>query len=120
VQLDTLAQVYASKSDQELLALAADPNSLVEEARVVLEGEMRRRNLVAGQQLEAEEEVVLEPSSSLAKSRFATSLLRLALVALFLTFVFKVAGIPLKVSLLGTLALFLLRLAFGWWSPKSG
>jgi len=46
VQLDSLAQLYSSKTDDELLLLAADPNALVEEARPILAEELRRRALV--------------------------------------------------------------------------
>lgn len=46
MQLGSLAQLYSSKTDDELLLLAADPNSLVEEARPILVEELRRRALV--------------------------------------------------------------------------
>src|SRR5258706_12535174 len=42
---DSLVQVYLSKSDDELLLLAADPDSLIEEARPVLAEELGRRGL---------------------------------------------------------------------------
>ena len=42
---DSFAKVYSSKSDDELLALAVDPGSLVEEANRALEAELERRNL---------------------------------------------------------------------------
>ena len=42
---DSLVQHYSSKTDDELLALAANPDSLVEEARPLLADELRRRNL---------------------------------------------------------------------------
>ena len=45
MKLDSLARLYSSKSDDELLALAAEPESLVEEARRSLEFELRQRNL---------------------------------------------------------------------------
>jgi hypothetical protein len=44
---DSLIQVYSAKSDEELLSLTADPNSLTEEARPLLAEELLRRNLVA-------------------------------------------------------------------------
>ena len=47
MQLDSLALFYASKTDDELLALAADLDSLVDEARPVLTDELRRRNLTS-------------------------------------------------------------------------
>jgi hypothetical protein len=55
VQFDDLMQVYSSKTDDELLALAASRDSLVEEARPILEGELRRRSLV-GQPIPTETE----------------------------------------------------------------
>ncbi len=45
MNLYSFAKAYSSKADDELLALAAEPDSLVEEARRVLEVELRRRNL---------------------------------------------------------------------------
>jgi hypothetical protein len=56
VQLDSLAQLYSSKTDDELLWLAADPNSLVEEARPILAEELRRRALVIQPALRTVEE----------------------------------------------------------------
>ena len=46
MQLGSLAQLYSSKTDDELLLLAADPDALVEEARPILAEELRRRALV--------------------------------------------------------------------------
>jgi hypothetical protein len=45
VQASPLAQLYSSKTDDELLTLAADPYSLVDEARPILADELHRRNL---------------------------------------------------------------------------
>lgn len=42
---DSFTQAYSAKSDYELLALAAERDSLVDEARQVLEAELRRRDL---------------------------------------------------------------------------
>jgi hypothetical protein len=44
---DSLVQVYLSKSDDELLSLAADPDSLIEQARPILAEELGRRGLTA-------------------------------------------------------------------------
>ena len=44
---DSLLQLYSSKTDDELLALAANLDSLVEDARPILADELRRRNLVS-------------------------------------------------------------------------
>ena len=46
MQLDSFVELYSSKTDDELLALASSPESLVEEARPILADELRRRNLV--------------------------------------------------------------------------
>jgi len=45
VQTETLATLYSSKTDDELIALAADPNSLTEAAQSVLASELLRRNV---------------------------------------------------------------------------
>jgi hypothetical protein len=45
VQSKSLAEVYSSKSDDELIALASDADALVDEARPVLADELRRRNI---------------------------------------------------------------------------
>ena len=45
MQLDSFRDLYAAKTDGELLSLAADENSLVESARRALADEVRRRNL---------------------------------------------------------------------------
>jgi hypothetical protein len=46
VKLDSFVQLYSSKTDDELLALASSPDSLVDEARPILADELRRRDLV--------------------------------------------------------------------------
>jgi len=45
VQPDSFAQFYASKTDEELLALDADQDSLTDEARLILADELLRRNI---------------------------------------------------------------------------
>jgi hypothetical protein len=45
VQTKSLADTYSAKTDEELIALATDPDSLLEEARTVLADELRRRNI---------------------------------------------------------------------------
>jgi hypothetical protein len=45
VQSKSLAEIYSSKTDDELIALAADAASLVDEARPVLADELLRRNI---------------------------------------------------------------------------
>src|SRR5690242_16977523 len=45
VQPDSFREVYASKTDGELLSLAADKHSLIESARLALADELRCRNL---------------------------------------------------------------------------
>jgi hypothetical protein len=46
VDVHSLAATYSSKTDDELLALAADIDSLFPDARPILESEIRRRNLL--------------------------------------------------------------------------
>jgi hypothetical protein len=48
---DSLVEVYLSKSDDELLSLAADPGSLIEEARPILAEELGRRGLIVAPEL---------------------------------------------------------------------
>jgi hypothetical protein len=45
VQNKALAEIYSSKTDDELIALAADADALVDEARPVLADELLRRNI---------------------------------------------------------------------------
>ena len=45
VQNKPLAEIYSSKSDDELIALAGDADALVDEARPVLADELLRRNI---------------------------------------------------------------------------
>ena len=45
MQLHSFSEFYASKTDGELLSLGAEKDSLVEEARLALADELRRRNL---------------------------------------------------------------------------
>jgi len=45
VQNKSLAEIYSSKTDDELIALAADADALVDEARPVLASELLRRNI---------------------------------------------------------------------------
>ena len=104
MQLDSLREQYSLMSDAGLVALQADSDSLSEEARSVLSDEIRRRNLTQG--FVAEEEHCLEPQSSLAKSRFASSFLKMLLCALLISFVLKVLGVPLEINVPGTLIAF--------------
>jgi hypothetical protein len=45
VKNKSLAEIYSSKTDNELIALAADTDALVDEARPVLADELLRRNI---------------------------------------------------------------------------
>lgn len=45
MQLDSFRDLYASKTDGELLSLNADKNSLADTARLALANKLRRRNL---------------------------------------------------------------------------
>ena len=45
MQTKPLAEIYSSKTDDELIALAADADALLDEARPVLAEELRRRNI---------------------------------------------------------------------------
>jgi hypothetical protein len=105
MQLDSLREQYSLMSDDELLALEADADSLSAEARPVLSNEIRRRNLwyrSLGDDAQGPE----TPQSTLAKSPFASSLLRVLLCALLISFVLKLLGLPLEINLPGTLMAF--------------
>jgi hypothetical protein len=74
LNLDSLAEVYRAKTDEELRILASDSNSLVEEARGVLANEIRLRNLTSQPPTVDTAEVVSDSSSS--KTNFVSSVLR--------------------------------------------
>jgi len=93
-------------SDDEIVALQSDRDALTDEAELLLAEELRRRNLTENQS--AKSSLEGESQSSLAKSHFASSLLRVALYALLVSFVLKVLGVPLQVNLPGTLIVFLI------------
>jgi hypothetical protein len=61
VQPDSFAHHYASKTDDEILALHADQDSLTDEARLILADELRRRNVTA-----------FPPSSDVVKFKIPT------------------------------------------------
>lgn len=107
LKLDSLAEVYRAKTDEELLILASDSDSLVEEARGVLANEIRLRNLTSQPQTVDAEEVVSCPSSS--KSIFVSSAITLGVMVLIATFLLKVFQLPFEVSLPGTLIVFLIQ-----------
>lgn len=48
MQRDSFEQLYSTKTDDELLALAADKASLRDDAKPILVDELRRRNLAEG------------------------------------------------------------------------
>ena len=50
--LEPQAHIYSSKTDDELLVLAADPGSLLETAQRALADELRRRNLVVSNRVD--------------------------------------------------------------------
>jgi membrane protease YdiL (CAAX protease family) len=70
---DLPAQHYSSKTDDELLALAANPDSLVEEARPILADELRRRNLPARPAQIAVEPLIFSPEGTGVAKFFRTA-----------------------------------------------
>ena len=107
LNMDSLAEVYRAKTDEELRILASDSDSLVEEARGVLANEIRLRNLTSQPPTVDTAEVVSDSSSS--KTNFVSSVLMLGLMVLFATFLFKVFQLPFEVSLPGTIIVFLIQ-----------
>jgi hypothetical protein len=69
VRRNSLTQLYSSKTDEELLALAAEHDSLIEEARSVLAGELQRRKLPSGAGTTIAVPQPLLPSGSLFTTR---------------------------------------------------
>src|ERR1035438_4264293 len=108
LNIDSLAEVYRAKTDEELLILASDSDSLVEEARDVLANEIRLRNLTSQSFVLDTAEVV--PDSSSSKTNFASSVITLGLMVLIATFLFKVFQLPFEVSLPGTIIVFLIQI----------
>lgn len=83
--LPDLAQQYSCKTDDELLALAANPDSLVEEARPILADELRRRNLATQPTQIAVEYLASTPGGTAVAKFFRTAgvfLLNLAIAIL--------------------------------------
>jgi hypothetical protein len=107
VDLETLAELYASKTDEELLALAADTDSLIEGAGAVLSDELQRRNLTGERVARIAAEAA--PASITANESLAGSLVTLGLMVLVLSFMLKAFGVPLAVNLPVTLCVFLFR-----------
>lgn len=64
MQLESLAQLYSSKTDDELIALAADRDSLLEGAQRILIDELRRRNLLEKPLTESASFDALGPSAA--------------------------------------------------------
>jgi hypothetical protein len=106
--MDSLAEVYRAKTDEELRILASDSDSLVEEARGVLANEIRLRNLTSQPFVLDTAEVV--PDSSSSKTNFASSVITLGLLVLVATFLFKVFQLPFEVSLPGTIIVFFIQI----------
>jgi len=64
VLLEPQAHVYSSKTDHELLVLAADPGSLLETAQRALADELRRRNLVVSNRVDIDGDAIPHSLSS--------------------------------------------------------
>jgi hypothetical protein len=112
VQLDSLKELYASKTDDELLSLAADKNSLVESARLALADELRRRNL---DDLPVPEPISPLPAETKSQPDHKTlSLSRLLWLGLFLLDTFLVYQCAWRVPPL------LVRMWFAWFAPIFG
>lgn len=94
VQANSLSQVYSSKTDEELIALASDPNALADEARRILADELSRRKITPSQAFLAERmpqerptQPVAEFSAVLRPLKFVGALLiNLAVAIIAITF----------------------------------
>lgn len=62
--LEPQAHIYSSKTDDELLVLAADPGSLLETAQRALADELRRRNLVVSNRVDIDGDAIPHSLSS--------------------------------------------------------
>jgi hypothetical protein len=56
MQIQDLAKVYQTKTDEELLQLSADSGDLTPEAHTVLAGELARRRINVAEQLNTKED----------------------------------------------------------------
>jgi hypothetical protein len=112
VQLDSLKELYASKTDDELLSLAAERNSLVEMARLALADELRRRSL---DDLPVPEPIPPLPAESKSQPDHKTpSPSRILWLGLFLLDTFLVYQCAWRVPPM------LVRMWFAWFAPIFG
>jgi hypothetical protein len=66
----SLAEIYLSKSDDELIALAADADALVDEARPILADELLRRNIMVTKTSASERSIPQKDSQVFKVLRF--------------------------------------------------
>jgi hypothetical protein len=86
----SLQELYSSKTDEELLALAADDTSLRDDAKPILAQELERRNLQRPKQGKADPERPLSTKSDLTRNAiFALALILNMCIALFVTAVLE-------------------------------
>lgn len=111
MQPDSFKEFYTSKTDDELLSLAADKDSLIESARLALADELRRRNL---DDLPTPEPITPVPAE--AKSRPDTTSVpsRLMWLGLFLVDTFLVYQCAWR------LPPTLVKIWFAWFAPIFG
>lgn len=84
MQLDSIKQAYSSKTDDELLALAAEQDSLTEEARLAFAHELQRRGLNPEQLMVDDTDgksTTVQPSSLSTRARWIGAWLLSTLVA---------------------------------------
>lgn len=103
MQLNSLKQLYAAKTDEELVSLAQQKHSLVESAQLALVAELDRRNLVVPTVLPP---VVSQPADAEAESNRTTTIAKLSLILwlgwfLLDTFLVYVCAIHLSPILVG-------------------
>jgi uncharacterized protein YajQ (UPF0234 family) len=70
VQNNSLAEIYSSKTDEELIALASDADVLVDEARPVLTDELLRRNITVAKPSATERSTPQRDSQAISLLRY--------------------------------------------------
>jgi hypothetical protein len=112
VQLDSFRELYASKTDGELLSLAAEKNSLIAIARLAVADELRRRNLA---DLPVPEPISTLPAEAESQpDRKTANPSRLLWLGLFLLDTFLVYQCAWRVPPV------LVRMWFAWFAPIFG
>lgn len=114
MQFDPLNSIYAAKTDDELLLLAADRDSLTENAKHALANELRHRNISASSAPEVSSLFPSETETQAEKETEADTKSPLAWLGLFFvnTFVVYMCALHISGMLVGSW--------FAWFAPIFG